>query len=363
MKKKEIIEEIEKEVVEQAKDKEQLEKSQTVIKEKEDNVSLELDELPGIGPAIKTILEANGIHIIPDLAMSNATHLHERLAPSNKSLDFCTNLIVIADEYLRKTGKLNNTFTSAKTLWNNEKTRKRFSTGSEGYDNFLGGGFESKAITELYGEYGVGKTQTCYTVATIAAGQGRKVVYVDTENTFSPERISAIAELRGLDIDTVLENILVVQPMAASILEYKIKNIFEKIRDEKIELIIVDSIIALHKTEYMGRGVLAPRQQKLTEIMGILNRIAVHYNVCVIITNQVIDNPDPFKPGTKIAAGGNSISHYSSHRIHFTKRLYHKEKNIWGATATMEDSPRYPRTQILLELTKGGIEYREAAKG
>ena len=365
MKKKEIIEEIEKEVIEQANNKEQLKEAQTVTN-KEDNkkeVSLELDELEGVGPVIKSILESNGIHIIPDVAVANATSLHEKLAASGKSLDWCTNLVITADHYMRKTGLLNKPLIKSKELWDDEKTRKRFSTGSEGYDTFLGGGFESMAITELCGEFGVGKSQTCYSTAVVAASLGRKVIFIDTENTFSPSRIDSIAENKGLDKDTVHENISVLKPMSASIFEMYMRDLFQYVRDEKCELIIVDSIIALHKTEYQGRATLADRQQRLTEIMGTLNRIAQTNNVAVIITNQVIDNPDPFKPGTKIPAGGNAISHFSSHRLHFVKRCYDHKKNIWGATVTMEDSPRYPRTQILLELTKGGIEYREAAKG
>ena len=51
---------------------------------------------------------------------------------------------------------------------------------------------------------------------------------------------------------------------------------------------IIDSIIALFRVDYSGRGELAERQQKLNQMLGRLIKFADEYNVAVVITNQCV---------------------------------------------------------------------------
>ncbi|GFH11856.1 DNA meiotic recombinase 1, partial [Haematococcus lacustris] len=91
----------------------------------------------------------------------------------------------------------------------------RITTGSKQLDDLLGGGMETKAITEMHGEYRTGKTQLCLTMCVTCqmpenmGGGAGKVAFVDTEGTFRPERITAIAERYQLDPTAVLDNIIV----------------------------------------------------------------------------------------------------------------------------------------------------------
>ena len=85
-------------------------------------------------------------------------------------------------------------------------------TGSSALDRILGGGIETGSITELFGEFRTGKTQLAHTLCVTSqlsfemkGGQG-KVVYLDTEGNFRPERIEAIAERFGLDSEQTLDN-------------------------------------------------------------------------------------------------------------------------------------------------------------
>ena len=78
----------------------------------------------------------------------------------------------------------------------------------------LAGGVESSSITEMFGEYRCGKTQICHTLAVrsqlgydVGGGNG-KVCYIDTENTFRPERIREIATANGIDPTEALGNIM-----------------------------------------------------------------------------------------------------------------------------------------------------------
>src|SRR5688500_6012815 len=268
-------------------------------------------------------------------------------------------LIVSANDYLQKTGILEKPLMSSKDLLARNMDRKKFTTGDEHIDNFLGGGgFESRSVTEMYGQFGSGKSQMCYTTAVIAASKGIKVLWLDTENTYYPDRVDEIAQLRGLDKDMVQSNILVIKPASVSMFTMYINKLEDYVTKNKIGLIIVDSVIALHKSEFFGRGQLAPRQQGLSHIMSKLVRTAQYYDAGVIITNHVIANPDPYKRGTEIAAGGNSVAHMSTHRMYLQLKGEKKPYTI----ATMVDSPRLPRSQVSFDLTPEGVMWKDPAK-
>lgn len=326
-------------------------------------VSLNLEELEGIGKATADKLRGYGINDIPSLALSQAQELIEKLSPGgsakNVSHDSCVKLIITANTYLQVKGVLSKPLMGSKDLLQRNKDRKRFTTNSLEIDNFFGGGgFESRAVTEIYGAFGSGKSQICFSSTVSAAAMGRKVLYIDTENTYSPERIEEIAELKGYDTDKVHNNIMVLKPATVSMFTLFIDHLEEYVSKNQFELIIVDSIIALHKSEYFGRGALAPRQQGLTSIMSKLLRVAEFYDVGVIITNHIIANPDPYTPGTEIAAGGNSIAHFSTHRIYLQKKGIKKPYTA----ATIVDSPRMPKNQTLLELKPEGIIWKNPAE-
>jgi len=75
------------------------------------------------------------------------------------------------------------------------------------------GGIETGAITELFGEFRTGKSQLCHTLAvtcqlpvSMGGGEG-KCLYIDTEGTFRPVRLLAVAERYGLNGEEVLDNV------------------------------------------------------------------------------------------------------------------------------------------------------------
>ncbi|KAK4357158.1 hypothetical protein RND71_022768 [Anisodus tanguticus] len=172
----------------------------------------------------------------------------------------------------------------------------RITTGSQALDELLGGGIETSAITEAFGEFRSGKTQLAHTLCvstqlpTSMKGGNGKVAYIDTEGTFRPDRVVPIAERFGMDAGAVLDN-------------------------------IVDSVIALFRVDFTGRGELADRQQKLAQMLSRLIKIAEEFNVAVYMTNQVIADPgggvfisDPKKP-----AGGHVLAHAATIRLMFRK--------------------------------------------
>ena len=137
------------------------------------------------------------------------------------------------------------------------------------------------------------------------------MIFIDTETTFRSERIFQIAEHRRVSPDEILRRIYVCKIYNTSHLEMIIKDLGKSIEEYTAKLIIVDSIIALHRAEFTGRGTLADRQQRLNMMLHKLNRLAEVHNIAVVITNQVQSQPDDFSAGRDglRATGGNVMGH------------------------------------------------------
>ena len=128
-----------------------------------------------------------------------------------------------------------------------------------------------------------------------------------------------------------------------------VKDLGRYINERNTKLVIIDSIISLHRAEFTGRGTLADRQQKLNSILHKLVRIAEIYNVAVVITNQVLSSPDTFFGDPTKAAGGNVIGHTSTYRIYLRKS---GENRI----AKMIDSPYHPYSDTRFTINQKGID-------
>ncbi|KAF9673765.1 hypothetical protein SADUNF_Sadunf10G0058000 [Salix dunnii] len=230
----------------------------------------------------------------------------------------------------------------------------RITTGSQALDELLGGGIETSAITEAFGEFRSGKTQLAHTLCvstqlpTQMHGGNGKVAYIDTEGTFRPDRIVPIAERFGMDPGAVLDNIIYARAYTYEHQYNLLLGLAAKMSEEPFRLVIVDSVIALFRVDFTGRGELAerqvnsrvfsaydiisvsfvfndiniyPMQQKLAQMLSRLIKIAEEFNVAVYMTNQVIADPgggmfisDPKKP-----AGGHVLAHAATIRLMFRK--------------------------------------------
>ncbi|WZY72956.1 hypothetical protein YC2023_005196 [Brassica napus] len=232
------------------------------------------------------------------------------------------------------------------------KSVVRITTGSQALDDLLGGGIETAAITEAFGEFRSGKTQLAHTLCvttqlpTSMKGGNGKVAYIDTEGTFRPDRIVQIAERFGMDPGAVLDNIIYARAYTYEHQHNLLLGLAAKMSEEPFKILvsmsayfivrfesmssfsgaypcfqIVDSIIALFRVDFTGRGELADRQQKLAQMLSRIIKIAEEFNVAVYMTNQVISDPgggmfisDPKKP-----AGGHVLAHAVTIRLSFRK--------------------------------------------
>jgi DNA repair protein RadA len=231
----------------------------------------------------------------------------------------------------------------------------KLTTGCAEFNKMLGGGVESQAITEFYGKFGSGKTQMTHQLSVNVqlpkekGGLEGKALYIDTENTFRPERIIQMANALDLDPDETLANIRVGKAYNSDhqmILAEKAADIVEK---EGIKLVIVDSLMGHFRSEYVGRGTLAERQQKLNRHLAFLGKLADTHNLPVVVTNQVMASPgilfgDPTEP-----IGGHILGHKSTFRIYLRKGKGDKR------VGKLVDSPHLPDSECIFSITEDGI--------
>jgi DNA repair protein RadA len=247
---------------------------------------------------------------------------------------------------------------SAGSIYKKEKLKPRISSGSKSIDGILGGGIETGVVTEFYGKAGSCKSQLCFTAAVTAQQdlvsqeeRAGKVLFIDPENTVAGERVYQIAEYRGLHPQTVLKNIQLMKSKSVrhlqQLVEIWLPGFLEENHD--VRLVIVDSIISSHHGEFKRRENLPERQQSLNIIMQSLKMIAYKFNIAVIVTNQIVDEPECLFADTATKATGDYIvANASTHRIMF-------ELAGNNRIARMVDSPCYPVREVLFTVDHQGI--------
>lgn len=318
---------------------------------------LTIKDIDGIGPTTEKKLKSVGILTVPDLAVCSPTELSVRADIANK--ETAAKYIMAAQDLIKKTRFQEPEFTSATKGLEIREKMQRLTTGSTELDKLLKGGIETQAITEFFGEYGSSKSQICHTLCVNVGqpvekgGLDGSTIYLDTEGTFRVERLKEIAQSLGYDDEQVkkmLDNTQYLIIIDTKTLEDTIENIGKYIQQFNAKLVIVDSVIALHRAEYLGRGTLAERQQKIAEMLFKLKRVAQIYNIAIVITNQVMHDPsvlfngNPTKP-----VGGNVLGHTSTYRIYLVKGS--KGTRI----ATMIDSPYHPYGSCRFLVNEKGV--------
>lgn len=306
----------------------------------------ELEDLPGIGPATAEKLRTEGYANIEKIATALP---HELAEIADISVDAAKKAI----EAAKKASEVG--FETADLVFERRKGIHKITTSSKELDELLGGGVETQGITEAYGRYGSGKSQLAFQLSVNVqlppeqGGLGGKALFIDAESTFRPERIRQIAEGKGLNPDEVLKNILVAKVMNVDhqmLLAEKAGDLIEK---ENIKLIVVDSLTSQFRAEFVGRGALADRQQRLNKHIHTLQRVADQHNVAVFVTNQVMDNPGIMFGDPTTPIGGHILGHAATVRMYL--RRGKEEKRI----ARLVDSPHLPEGECVFKVTPAGI--------
>ena len=248
-------------------------------------VMVELEDLPNVGEKTAQKLRDAGFADMMRLATATAKELSVKA-------EIGEGVAEKVIEAARKSEKID--FETAYDVMERRKDIGHITVGSEAFDELIGGGIETQSITEVFGEFGSGKSQISHELAVTVqlpleqGGLDAECVYIDTENTFRPERIEQIADRFDLDHEEVLQKIHVARAFNSSHQILMAEKINELIQSGcNVKLVIVDSLMAHFRAEYVGRESLAVRQQKLNQHLHVLQQLANTYNLAVFITNQV----------------------------------------------------------------------------
>lgn len=306
-----------------------------------------LEDLPGIGPVTARKLKELGFRTIESLAMATAREVEAAGIGEKKALK----VIGVARS------SISVSFIRADELLKRRQDVLRLTTGSKVLDQLLGGGLESQTISEFYGQYGSGKSQICHQLCVNVqlpierGGLEGAALYVDTENTFRTERIVQMSRHLGLEPEQVAKNIIYAEAYTSDHQMFLLDNADEVVKENNVKLIVVDSLTSHFRSEYLGREMLAPRQQKLNKHMHKLIRLARAFNTVAVVTNQVMSKPDVFFGDGVQPIGGHIVAH-TSHTRTYLRRASRGPVRI----ARLVSSPYLPEGEEIFKVTENGIE-------
>nr|XP_031858272.1 meiotic recombinase Dmc1 [Kwoniella shandongensis]KAA5525344.1 meiotic recombinase Dmc1 [Kwoniella shandongensis] len=313
-----------------------------------------VDELQAHGINVQDILKLKTAGIVTILGVAQAPRKTllkiKGLAESKveKLKEICTKILPPA-------------FLSGTEIAERRQNVVYITTGSKSVDAMLGGGISTQSITEVFGEYRTGKTQLCHTLCVTAqlpedqGGASGKVAYIDTEGTFRPDRVRAVADRFGVDSAMALDNVLCARAWSSEQqCELLVDLAIRFVEDRTFKLLIVDSIMNLFRQDYSGRGELSERQQKLNQFLARLQKLAEEFNIAVILTNQVQADPGAaamFAASSSAKpVGGHILAHASATRIQLRKGRGDER------VAKLQDSPDQPEGEATYVLKSGGWE-------
>jgi DNA repair protein RadA len=306
----------------------------------------DLENLPGVGPATADKLVDAGFESYQSIAVASPGEL-------SNTADIGDSTAADIINAARDAADVGGFETGSAVLERREQIGKLTWNVPE-VDDLLGGGVETQSITEVYGEFGAGKSQVTHQLCVNVqlpkdhGGLRGSAIFIDSEDTFRPERIDDM--VRGLPdekieatmadreiegsagdedaleelVDAVLDNIHVAKAFNSNhqiLLAEKAKELASEHEDSEwpVRCLCVDSLTAHFRAEYIGRGELADRQQKLNTHMHDLLRVGDLYNAAVIVTNQVASNPDSYFGDPTQPIGGNILGHTSTFRLYLRK--------------------------------------------
>ena len=303
--------------------------------------------LPGVGEATLNKLIKSGFNTLESIAYTPPSIIREESGLGDKTTD----KLVKASMELLNIG-----FKSADAIWEVRKNIARITTSSQELDDLLGGGVETGSVIEFFGEFRTGKTQIMHQLCVNVqlpkekGGLEGRALYIDTEGTFRPERIIQMSEGLDLDYNEVLKNIVFGRAYNSDHQILLIKEATNIIKEKNIKLIVIDSLIGHFRSEYIGRGTLANRQQTINSHLHDLLRLCdIYPDLAVVLTNQVQSKPDVFYGNPIQAAGGNIVAHGSTIRVYLRKGK--GEQRI----AKVVDAPHLPEAEAIFSITGNGI--------
>lgn len=312
-----------------------------------DKAIREIEDLPGIGETTAEKLRSIGKDTLDKIAVLTP---HELSELSGVGVEAAKKAVQAAKE----STTIN--YETGEAVLERRKDIGKITTGVKELDDLIGGGVETEAITETYGRFASGKSQLGFQLAVNVqlpkdkGGLDGAVLFIDTEGTFRPERIEQIAKAAGMDSKKALENVIVVRAITTEQQILTIERADKLILEKNIKLIIVDSLMSLFRSEFVGRGALNERQGKINQHLHKLQMLADKFKLAIYITNQVMDNPGILFGDPTTPIGGNILAHAA------TTRLYLKKSKEEKRIVRLVDSPSMPEGECVMKITTMGMK-------
>jgi len=295
------------------------------------------------------VLKDKGYYTIESLAVESPHLLFERVGERvGFNLEKARQIVREARDSLKIE------IMTAAELYEEEISRKCYSTGCVALDELLGGGIREQEITEFTGQFESGKTEICLSTVLVAAQNKVSSLFFDTEGSFSSKRLYEMARARGFDPKETISLINYAKVYGSEHLLFLLENAHKPIRERNIKIIVVDSLVSPFRAEYPGRELLAPRQQLINRCLRMLINYARVYHIAVITTEQVLASPIgyTYEVRPEVAAppvGGYVVGHLVGNRVYLTmgpgsKRL-----------ATLIGSSYLPRRAVEIMISEAGI--------
>jgi len=306
-----------------------------------------IEDLSGVGPATAEKLKEAGFTDLMGLAVASPTMVADA---AEIGTNVAQKIIIAAREAVDIGG-----FETGDVILERRKSVAKLTTCSKALDELLGGGLETQAITECYGEFSAGKSQLAHQLAVNVTrpeddgGLNGEVVWIDTEQTFRPERIRQMAEALDLDAEAILKKIHIARAFNSHHQMLLVEKAQELTQDFPIRLIVIDSLTAHFRAEYIGRGVLAERQQLLNKHIHELMRFGDIHNAVIYVTNQVHAKPDAFFGDPTRPVGGHIVGHSATFRVYLRKSKGGKR------IARLIDSPNLPEAEAVFSVSEDGV--------
>ncbi|EMA55321.1 MULTISPECIES: DNA repair and recombination protein RadA [Halococcus] len=337
----------------------------------------DLESLPGVGPATADKLMESGFDSYQGIAVASPGEL-------SNTADIGESTAADIINAARDAADIGGFETGANVLERRNEIGKLTWQVDE-VDELLGGGVETQSITEVYGEFGAGKSQVTHQLSVNVqlpneyGGLEGSAIFIDSEDTFRPERIAqmvrglpdeaiaAAMEVREIEgspdseeamdefIESILDNIHVAKAFNSNhqiLLAQKAQEIAAEHEESEwpVRLVCIDSLTAHFRAEYVGRGELAQRQQKLNKHLHDIDKVGNLYNAATVVTNQVASNPDSYFGDPTQPIGGNILGHKS------TFRMYLRKSKGTKRIVRLVDAPNLPDGEAVMRVEEEGLK-------
>ena len=313
-------------------------------------MSTDLEAIKGIGPLTAKKLQEAGISSAEVLSYQEP---HDVWRKTGLSLDTVEKLIARARGFLPFTE-----FRPATEVEVEHESRHQLSTGIPMVDSRLQGGIHGGSLVEFYGAAGTGKSHWCHQLAvtsqlpTERGGLGGKVLWIDTEGSFSSLIIRVMTKRFGLDPDGVLSNITTMYMMNE---EHMVgcRDMLSALCTDKVGLLVVDSLGKLFKMELVRPSNYEMSRARLATLLDRFQDIAVTTGVTIIYTNRIYQKQAYSVPGFMTAAlNGKYMAHMANYRFKLT------DSTSYNSKIHLENHVSTPPFEVGLSLDWGGFYHQ-----